>query len=71
MQRARVLTEALQLVRDRQRVLRRCAWCGRVWLGGTWVDDEEVPRFLPSDLDVHSTHSICPSCLARFESKSG
>ena len=36
-----------------------CAWCRKVHVGEDWVSFEQ---YLKRELDVQSTHDICPSC---------
>lgn len=52
---------------DRARLLRRCAWCGRVQVGGDeFVAPEEfLDGELPERDRERATHSICPDCLDR------
>jgi hypothetical protein len=38
-----------------------CAWCRKVNLGDEWISFEQ---YLKREHDVHSTHSICPTCRA-------
>jgi len=42
----------------------RCAWCGRVALGGVWLDHADVPAFVLRAISVRSTDGICPTCFA-------
>jgi len=47
---------------DQQRVTRskRCAWCGKVKLRDSWIDERRRNN------DGGYTHGICGVCLARF-----
>ena len=38
-----------------------CAWCRKVNVDDDWVSFEE---YLKRELDVRSTHGICPTCRA-------
>ena len=38
-----------------------CAWCRKVDVDGEWVAFEQ---YLKRELDVQSTHGICPTCRA-------
>jgi hypothetical protein len=38
----------------------RCAWCGRIQIGGTWGLDRRLPG------DIPYSHGICPTCRAGF-----
>jgi hypothetical protein len=67
--RSKVLASARALVRDPEKMLRRCAWCGRLQLGGQWVSEEEAPEFVKRLLDDRATHGICRSCLSRLEAE--
>ncbi len=44
-------------------LITRCAWCGRVDVGGEWLP---APRAALTAIDSRLTlsHSICPSCVA-------
>jgi hypothetical protein len=65
--RSQMLVGSRRLVHTHGWMLTRCAWCGRVSLGGIWADPEETPGFLPTDLDERTTHGICRSCLGELE----
>jgi hypothetical protein len=65
--RSEALTAARALVRDRHRLAKRCAWCGRLELGDHWTAPEELPAFLSSEVRDRISHGICPDCLARLE----
>jgi hypothetical protein len=41
-----------------------CAWCGRIGLGGAWIERSAAPPFALRLLAVRSTHGICPACFA-------
>ncbi len=61
-----VLQDALQLQRDPERLLVRCAWCGRFSLGSEWMEEDELPSVSGADRKVQEeqiTHSICPDCI--------
>ena len=38
-----------------------CAWCRKVNVGDEWVSFEQ---YMKIELDVKSTHGICPNCRA-------
>jgi hypothetical protein len=38
-----------------------CAWCRKVHVGEEWMSFEQ---YLRRELDVQSTHDICPECRA-------
>jgi hypothetical protein len=43
----------------------RCAWCGRIELGGVWRAEREVsPDHLARRDPNRASHGICPKCLA-------
>jgi hypothetical protein len=61
-----VLQEALQLQRDPEGLLVRCAWCGRYSLGSEWMEEDDLPSVSGVDRKVKEeqvTHSICPDCI--------
>ncbi len=61
--RARVLQDGRRLARDPATLMRRCAWCGRVTLGGEWVDADEARRVVAGrNGDPEISHTICPDC---------
>jgi hypothetical protein len=58
------------LVRELQRepghLPARCAWCGRISLGGSFVRFEDVLLGAPPlRLLARATHGICPDCFER------
>lgn len=60
-----LLKDALELGRDPEGLLVRCAWCGRYSLGSEWLDEDELPSVAGSDRKLQEeqvTHSICPDC---------
>lgn len=65
--RARALAEARRLARDPDRLLKRCAWCGRATLGGEWLEPEEAERLLAGRSGLPEvSHTICPDCSERL-----
>jgi hypothetical protein len=62
-ERSQVLRAARQLLQNEHVLITRCAWCHRFALGGTWLEREETPRFLPPELARSVTHGICPNCV--------
>jgi hypothetical protein len=65
--RSEVLAAARVAVREPRRMVKRCAWCGRLALGRGWVPADEVPAFVGTLLDERTTHGICEHCLRRLE----
>ena len=63
---AEVLTESSRLANDRNALIRRCAWCGRLALG-RWTPADEAPAFLTLRAEGKATHGICPDCLRHVE----
>jgi hypothetical protein len=54
-----------ELLQDwRVALVRRCAWCDRLFLGGAWVGEAELPALGVWAHPQH-THTICPDCLRR------
>jgi len=41
-------------------VTKRCAWCGKVKVGGAWIEDRRRPT------GERYTHGICEACRASF-----
>ena len=64
--RARVVNDGLRLARDSQELMRRCAWCSRVALGGAWIDAEEAERLVGRRRTPEVSHTICPDCAERL-----
>jgi len=64
---SRVLAAAREVASRPERMLRRCAWCGRIRLGGQWLSADEAPEFVRGLLDDRTTHGICRSCMRRLE----
>jgi hypothetical protein len=54
---------ASRLAQERDSMVMRCAWCGRIALGA----GSEVPAFIATRLDERTTHGICPDCVRRLE----
>src|SRR5262245_25780737 len=67
--RSQVLIGTRQLVHTPEWMVTRCAWCGRLSLGGVWTDPAEMPRFLPTELEERTTHGICRGCLEDLEAR--
>src|SRR5581483_7178532 len=67
--RSKVLASARALARDPDGMLRRCAWCGRLRLGGQWIPPDEAPEFVRRLPDERATHGICRSCLEQLEAE--
>lgn len=64
--RSEVLAAAMELHRDRESLLVRCAWCDRYSLGAEWMRAEELPPMGGVGQKLHDeqvTHSICPDCM--------
>jgi len=64
---AQLLTSASQVAKDRDAMVRHCAWCGRLSFGERWLEAERAPRFLVGRLVERATHGICPDCFGRLE----
>ena len=62
--RSLVLVDASRYARRDGAYVPRCAWCGKVALGDSWVDRAEVPPFMVRVLDHRTTDGICPECFA-------
>jgi hypothetical protein len=49
-------------------MLRHCAWCGRLEVGGEWLRLEAIgsgQTRIAEQLVRQSTHGICPDCFGR------
>ena len=62
--RSLLLVDASRYARRGESYVPRCAWCGKVALGGSWVNRAEVPPFMRRVLDHRTTDGICPGCFA-------
>ena len=62
--RSLVLVDASRHARRDETYVPRCAWCGRVALGGDWIEQAEIPSFLLRTIAERSTDGICPTCFA-------
>lgn len=62
--RSLVLVDASRYARLEETYVPRCAWCGKVALGGFWLDRSQVPRFVLNALENRTTDGICPACFA-------
>ncbi len=63
---ARVLEEFARGLRERDGLQLRCAWCGRIDVGGAFVrPHESLNGVLLEGLLEHTTHGICPDCFER------
>ena len=64
--RAEVVTVAARLVKTRDTMVRRCAWCGCLALDRWTAPSLRRPssRWRASD---QTTHGICSDCLRRLE----
>jgi hypothetical protein len=63
--RSEVLAAAMNLQRDDESLLVRCAWCDRYSLGSEWMTASELPHVWGVGRKLHEervTHSICPDC---------
>ncbi|HZD87426.1 MAG TPA: hypothetical protein VE088_05425 [Gaiellaceae bacterium] len=63
---ARRLVELCRIA-DGEIIVRRCAWCGRLSVGGEWTAPESLQGFVPPQAVDNATHSICPDCTDRLE----
>jgi hypothetical protein len=65
-----VIAHAAALHASREETERRphrCAWCGRVSVGGVWRDAEELPEFFKARRDPESaSDGICGECFDRL-----
>lgn len=53
-------------------LLVRCAWCGRLQIGGEWLRLEAIgsgQMRIAEGVVRRSTHGICPDCFARVSDK--
>jgi hypothetical protein len=50
-----------------ERLLRICAWCGKIQRQGTWTSLEE---YLSSGFDTKMTHGMCPDCFEKAKERS-
>ena len=67
-QRTRELAVLLREAHAGERLLRHCAWCDRLEVGGEWLDLEAIGSGqvqIATALIHRSTHGICPDCLQR------
>jgi hypothetical protein len=62
--RSLVLIDASRHVRRDETHVPRCAWCGRIALGGCWLERADVPTFVRRAISERSTDGICPTCFA-------
>lgn len=62
--RSLMLVDASRYARLDETYVPRCAWCGKVALGGSWVGRDDIPPFMVRVLDRRSTDGICPACFA-------
>jgi hypothetical protein len=66
--RIRDLAVLLREAHAHHRLLRHCAWCGRLEVGGEWLHLEAIgsgQQQIATSLIEGSTHGICPGCLQR------
>lgn len=49
-----------QHIQERQLVARRCAWCLRFRVNGTWIQGRRAADDAMADA---TTHTICEDCL--------
>src|SRR2546423_13840668 len=62
--RSLVLIDASRHVRRDETSVPRCAWCGRIALGGCRLERADVPGFVLRAISERSTDGICPTCFA-------
>ena len=68
--RSQLLRGFVEGARRREHLPLRCAWCGRVDVGGEFVAPAEfLSGDLPERLRERATHSICPDCLEREQGR--
>ena len=66
-QRMRELSSLPRRAHSGDVLLRHCAWCGRLEVGGEWLQLEalgERQRLITRALIEGSTHGICPECFS-------
>lgn len=61
--RSLVLVDASRYARLDEAYVPCCAWCGRVALGGVWLERSDVPSFVARTITHRSTDGICPTCF--------
>src|SRR5262249_52620478 len=64
---SRCIVASRRLLADPESVITRCAWCGRLALGGAWMPVDEIPVFVNGRLEGQTTHGICLGCIDRLE----
>ena len=47
---------------DEGRLIETCAWCGRIFFDGEWINPPGG-ALLTIDAPMELSHSICPSCF--------
>ena len=57
------LVDLVATLADSDRLVLRCAWCGRIELDGDFTAAAGMPRREPPLLRERATHGICPDCL--------
>lgn len=50
-------------------MIRRCAWCGRIWDGGSWTVSSNPVALALARERLEVTDGICPDCAARYEAE--
>jgi hypothetical protein len=63
-----MLASARRIVRQPDSMVTRCAWCGRLQLGGHWTLVDQAPSFFKDFVDRSVTHGICGDCMRGLES---
>jgi hypothetical protein len=66
--RTRELSSLMRKAHKGEVLLRHCAWCGRLEVGGEWLRLEalgEGQRSIISAVIERSSHGICPDCFAK------
>jgi hypothetical protein len=61
-----ILVSALRL-RRADRLMARCAWCGRVNVGAEYLEHDETAELLRWWPPDRVTHSICSDCFDELE----
>jgi hypothetical protein len=56
----------VQHIQERQVVARRCAWCLRFRVNGTWIDGR---RSSDEAMVSATTHTICEDCLESLKQR--
>ena len=64
--RSLALKSMRRVLAEEELLVRRCAWCARFSLGEGWMEEGDLPRFVPQRAVESATHTICPECQTRL-----